>query len=274
MALTITPPDEPRWMRWLSRKVLGMGFGRSVALLAAVLLGALGVLANVAFELGRHGGAGWGTLSGAAIAFGGVLLLSAVVLRMVFVVEHARRRLAVMATQDDLTGVYNRRHFLDVAEREWARCQRYNDDVALLLIDVDHFKSINDTHGHSAGDAALVEIARSASQTLRQADLLARFGGEELIVLLPRTDPLGALDVAERIRERVAARRVPWNDIELCSTVSIGVASIGADHSSLDLVLRDADEALFAAKQAGRNCVRAAPIQPRRSGSTYPVISR
>lgn len=274
MALQTPPPQEPRWMRWLSRKVLEAGFGRSVALFGALFLGSEAAVGWMAWRLGAEGAHGGMLVAGLAVALGALPLLGAVMLRMVFVVEQARRRLAVMATQDDLTGVYNRRHFLDVAEREWARCQRYNDDVALLLIDIDHFKSITDVHGHSAGDAALVEIARAASQTLRQADLLARFGGEELIVLLPRTDPLGALDVAERIRERVAARRVPWNDIELTSTVSIGVASIGADHTSLDLVLRDADEALFAAKQAGRNCVRAAPIQPRRSGSTYPVISR
>jgi len=274
MALQTQAPDDPRWMRWLSRKVLETGFGRSLAAMGALLLAAEGTLAWLAFLRGQQGVGNWALVAGASMALVALPLLGAIVLRMVFVVEHARRRLAVTATQDDLTGAYNRRHFLDVAEREWARSRRYDDDVALLLIDIDHLKSINDAHGRPAGDAALVEIAHAAAQTLRQVDLLARFGGEELVVLLPRTDPLGALDVAERIRERVAAKRVPWQDVDLSSTVSIGVASIGPDHSSLELVLRDADEALFAAKQAGRNCVRAAPIQPRRSGSTYPVISR
>jgi diguanylate cyclase (GGDEF)-like protein len=162
-----------------------------------------------------------------------------------------------------------------MAEREWSRSRRYEMSGALLLIDADHFKLVNDRHGHQAGDALLREIAHAAARSLRQPDLLARFGGEELVVLLPHTDPLGALDVAERIRERVAALRVEWQGEWLTTTVSIGVAAIGSGHASLDAWIHDADTALYAAKEAGRNCVRAAPIQPpRRSGEIKPLTTR
>jgi len=116
----------------------------------------------------------------------------------------------------------------------------------------------------ACGDALLVEVTRQVSATLRQYDLLARFNGGVLVVYLPHTDPLGALDVAERIRERVSQTRLSWNNDLVKATVSVGVAAIGASHSALDEVIADAGVALRAAKTAGRNCVRAAPIPPRR----------
>jgi diguanylate cyclase (GGDEF)-like protein len=200
-------------------------------------------------------------------------LIGSLILRLVFELERTRSRLAVLATQDDLMGVHNRRHFMTLAEREWARARRYDTDGALLLIDADHFKRVNDNHGHLAGDALLREIARVTGQSLRQPDVLARFGGEELIVFLPHTDPLGALDVAERIREQVGALRLVWQSRAVGTTVSIGVASIGSSHACLDALIHDADVALYEAKSAGRNCVRSAPIQPRRSGETHPIHS-
>ncbi|MFZ5542645.1 MAG: diguanylate cyclase [Pseudomonadota bacterium] len=179
------------------------------------------------------------------------------------------------ATHDELTGVHNRRHFTALAERELARCRRYQTAGALLLVDADHFRRINDTHGRACGDALLREITRVTQASLRQPDLLARFGGEELIVFLPHTDPLGALDVADRVRERVSELRLRWQGGEVRGTVSVGVASLGPGHGSLDALVHEANTALFAAKEAGRNCVRAAPIQPRRSsGETPPIPSR
>jgi diguanylate cyclase (GGDEF)-like protein len=185
-----------------------------------------------------------------------------------------RARLAVLATQDALTGVHNRRYFFEIAEREWQRCKRYGEDAALLLIDADNFKSINDLHGHLCGDKLLVAIARAVRATLRSTDLMARFGGEELVILLPHTDPLGALDVAERIRERVAGGRLDWHGEKVGITVSVGVASYGGDDRTLDALVHDADLALYAAKKAGRNCVRAAPIRPRRSGEAHRETSK
>jgi len=167
--------------------------------------------------------------------------------------------------RDALTGAYTQQHFVAAADREWSRIRRHGEDAALLMIDIDRMKGINERYGSDCGDALLVEITRQVSTTLRQYDLLARFGGGVLVVYLPHTDPIGALDVAERVRERVAALRVSWDGHTLRSTVSVGVAAIGASHGALDEVIADAGAALREAKAAGRNCVRAAPIPPRRS---------
>jgi diguanylate cyclase (GGDEF)-like protein len=167
--------------------------------------------------------------------------------------------------RDGLTGAYTQQHFVAAADREWSRIRRHGEDAALLMVDVDHFKRLNDEHGTAAGDAMLVEITRLASSTLRPYDLLSRFGGGVLVVYLPHTDPLGALDVAERIRERVAGLRLAWQGKNVKATISVGVAGIGAAHAGLDAVIGDAGAALREAKSAGRNCVRAAPIPPRQS---------
>ena len=169
--------------------------------------------------------------------------------------------------RDALTGAYTQLHFVAAADREWSRLHRHGEDAALLMVDVDHFRRLNDEHGMACGDTMLVEITRQASSTLRPYDLLARFGGGVLVVYLPHTDLLGALDVAERIRERVASLGLVWEGLCVKTTVSVGVASIGAAHVALDAVIADAGAALREAKAAGRNCVRAAPIPPRRNPS-------
>jgi diguanylate cyclase len=166
--------------------------------------------------------------------------------------------------RDALTGAYTQQHFVAAADREWSRIRRHGEDAALLMIDVDHFKRLNDERGTACGDAMLVEITRLASTTLRPYDLLARFSGGVLVVYLPHTDPLGALDVAERIRERVAGLALLWQGARVRATVSVGVAGIGASHAGLDSVIADAGMALREAKSAGRNCVRSAPIPPKR----------
>lgn len=188
--------------------------------------------------------------------------------------ERQNLALEVRATRDELTGVLNRDCFLQLAEREFARSRRYDADCAVLLVDADRFRNINDRYGRSCGDALLRAIVHASSRQLRSPDVLARFSGEALSVLLPQTDPLGALDVAERIRETVAELQMAWKGATVGTTVSVGVASLGVGHAGLDSLLGDADGALHAAKEAGRNCVRAAPIQPRRSGEAYPVISK
>jgi len=165
--------------------------------------------------------------------------------------------------RDALTGAYTQQHFVAAADREWSRNRRHGEDAALLMVDVDHFKRLNDEFGTACGDAMLVEITRQASSTLRPYDLLARFGGGVLVVYLPHTDPLGALDVAERIRERVAGLRLAWEGKSVKATVSVGVSGVGLSHQALDGVIADAGNALREAKSAGRNCVRSAPIPPR-----------
>ncbi len=168
------------------------------------------------------------------------------------------------AIRDALTGAYTQRYFIAAADREWSRIRRHGEDAALLMIDADQLRAINDAHGMACGDALLVQLTRLVSATLRQYDLMARFNAGVLVVYLPQTDPMGAVDVAERVRERIANLRMAWPTGQISVTVSIGVAAIGADHTALDSVIGDAGTALRAAKTAGRNCVRAAPVPPKR----------
>ncbi len=196
---------------------------------------------------------------------GGVIALS-VVIRLARVVADTRARQALQAVDDDLTGLSNRRHFLELVEREFARCRRYGDDGALLLIDADHLRRINEHLGQLCGDALLLEVTKRVGTTLRQPDLLARFGGAELAVFLPNTDPLGALDAAERIRQQVASAPYTWQQTHVVATVSIGVSTVHQGQLSVDTMVHEAEQALEAAKEAGRNCVRTGPIKPRKSG--------
>lgn len=267
-------PSQTDWMTRTSRALVQIGFVPALALVTLVLVPVFTLLAPLlVMVLGR----GSPIMAAQVAALSALILVPAVgamVLRLLFQLERARARLSVLATQDSLTGVHNRRYFFEVAEREWGRCKRYGEDAALLLIDADNFKAINDVYGHLCGDRLLIAIAKAVRATLRQPDLMARFGGEELVILLPHTDPLGALDVAERIRERVAGGRLDWNGEKVGTTVSVGVASYAGDDRTLDALIHDADLALYAAKKAGRNCVRAAPIKPRRSGETHRETSR
>lgn len=260
------------WRRFTSM-VLRIGLVSSTLLATAVVLVVAQVVAHGVVTL-TGGAERWvvtmTALIATLVAAPPVLWLA---LRLVFDLDEAQRTIEEQACRDPLTGVYNRRHFLTVVEREWARARRYGTHGALLLVDVDHFKRVNDGQGHLCGDALLREIARVSNESLRQADVLARFGGEEFIVFLPSTDPLGALDVAERIRQHVAALRLQWQGVSTGATVSIGVASLGPLHASVDALINDADAALYQAKEAGRNCVRAAPVQPRPFGAAQGVTS-
>ena len=170
--------------------------------------------------------------------------------------------------RDALTGAYTQRYFIAAADREWSRIRRHGGDAALLMIDPDHLGSINDAHGMDCGDAALVQLARLVTATLRQYDLMARFNAGVLVLYLPHTDPIGAIDVAERIRDRIASHRMHWPTGTVTLTVSVGVAAVGADHAALDAVIGDAGAALRQAKAAGRNCVRASPVPPKRLPSS------
>ncbi len=244
-----------RWQR-LRREVLRQGPVRVTLAVAA----ASGVFAAVASQGGLWLAAMPLNIGLAlAVLAGAFALVGAAVwplMHMLDDLEVARVKLDVLATRDELTGVFNRRQFLVLAEREWARCRRYDMGAAMVMFDVDHFKRVNDQHGHLAGDLMLREIARAAAQTLRHADFLGRFGGEEFIVFLPHTDALGALDVAERIRERVAAIQLEWRGQQVSTTVSLGVATLGISHDTVGALIADADRALYTAKDAGRNCVR------------------
>jgi diguanylate cyclase (GGDEF)-like protein len=167
--------------------------------------------------------------------------------------EHELERLA---TYDELTGLRNRRSLLACLQSELERQQRYACGVSVLVIDVDHFKSVNDCHGHAAGDTVLQRVSQGMLAVMRDVDVLGRTGGEEFAAVLPQTDPAGALRVAERLRAAVAALDLDLGEAVLRVTVSVGAASAWPDASVKDLLAR-ADRALYAAKHGGRNRVMA-----------------
>lgn len=255
----------------LSRLVLRLGLARSNSLLTLVVCLLAVLIAQAVITFFGDGSRVIAMVSAIVCTLLLAPLIGAFMLRLVFQLEEARQQLSVLATRDDLTGLNNRRHFMVLAQREWERARRYNNAAALLLVDVDHFKLVNDSHGHLCGDELLRRIAAVTAQSLRQADVLARFGGEELIVFLPQTDPLGALDVAERIRERVQALVLQWRGNSVGTTVSIGVAPLRPELPSLEWMIHEADTALYAAKSDGRNRVRALPFERRRGGAAFSV---
>ncbi|MDK9689242.1 diguanylate cyclase [Azospira sp.] len=183
------------------------------------------------------------------------------------VIEHACRQAAIaidrnramdslhrLATVDTLTGLNNRSRFLDQGEAEITRARRLGRSVAVLMLDVDHFKRINDTHGHGAGDVALKIVAAIIARELRAIDICGRLGGEEFAVMLPETDGQGAMQAAERLRQAVAQEKVRVAEgVELGITVSIGATILAPQDANIDHLLARADGALYEAKRSGRN---------------------
>jgi diguanylate cyclase len=157
-----------------------------------------------------------------------------------------------IARTDELTGINNRRAFMELGEQTTRLCQRQRQPLSALLLDVDHFKQINDTYGHSAGDLVLKQIGSLMAQQFRAADVCGRIGGEEFAVLLADTDTQAATSVANKFRQEVANATLQWQGHTLQVTVSIGVASHNADLSTL---LQRADAAMYQAKNSGRNRV-------------------
>jgi len=161
-----------------------------------------------------------------------------------------------LAMTDLLTGVLNRRGFEEAMQREFSRAARKNETLSLLLLDIDHFKQINDRFGHQLGDRVLALLTKHVSGTLRTEDVFGRLGGEEFGVILPSIDHAQALEVAERIRGLVAALPIDAAQAQAHITVSIGVASTDADGREWDSLYRVADQRLYDVKTAGRNQVR------------------
>ena len=162
-----------------------------------------------------------------------------------------------LSSLDGLTGLGNRRHFFEVAKVEFERTRRHARPLSVAMIDLDRYKELNDRWGHLVGDAVLREVAERLRDSVRTIDVVARYGGDEFVVLMPETGLAEALLVAGRVCRRVAQGPVVDDGVTVATTVSVGVAEIGAQCETLEDLLKCADQALYAAKEAGRNRVEA-----------------
>jgi diguanylate cyclase (GGDEF)-like protein len=261
-----------------------VGIGTAVAILGILLAGVIAkrvsspihALTKAADSLGREGGVtSLPRLRGSSEVIHLSTSLRSLLLRIGFVerltqeaeakaaeeakkFEHDIASLRKLAETDPLTNLLNRRAFMDAAADAMRYYQRYGRAIATLVVDIDHFKRVNDVHGHAAGDAVIRRIGELIAQTLRETDKVARFGGEEFVVLLREVGEHDAHELAERIRLVIAESRIPFDGKELSVTVSIGCAAITAHDRDIEELIERADRALYAAKGSGRNCIRLA----------------
>lgn len=178
---------------------------------------------------------------------------------------NVRQHLFVAATRDALTGLHNKRSFKEQADRAFAFSRRHRQSLSFIVFDIDHFKNVNDTHGHAIGDEVLQGVARRVAETVRIEDTVARMGGEEFVVILPAVGCDHGILAARRIRAVIAGRPFITSKGPLEVTVSLGVAEFDPDkHHAPDDLVSDADDRLYEAKNAGRNCVRPEGSRHRR----------
>jgi diguanylate cyclase (GGDEF)-like protein len=157
------------------------------------------------------------------------------------------------ARVDITTNIYNRRGLLELGKRELDRAHRYERPLAAMMIDIDRFKRVNDSHGHAIGDLVLKELAHLLESNIRTIDILGRYGGEEFVILLPETSPESAYEIAERLRKKVSDHTFKPESLKLHITISIGLAFSSGENSGLQDLIRRADDAMYRSKGAGRN---------------------
>ncbi len=174
-------------------------------------------------------------------------------------IQALESRLREQSIRDPLTGLHNRRYLTESLEREIARAERDEVPLSIVMLDLDHFKKLNDSHGHAAGDLALQAVAAELVRGVRHMDVVCRYGGEEFLILMPGTSLAVAVERAEQLRRAMEALVVAAGDKQIGVTASVGVAVLQARDIHGDLLLCAADQALYAAKAAGRNCVRMSP---------------
>lgn len=189
--------------------------------------------------------------------------------------RQASQKRALMAEKDAMTGLYNKNYLMNMVNGEISRSKVLGDSLSLVMLDIDNFKHYNDTNGHPAGDQVLIEIANIIRQNTRDLDLCARFGGEEFMIVLPKTPLRIAQEIAERIRRTVQKASFPYEDKQPLGTLtaSFGVASF-PDHATItDELIRKTDVALYGAKRTGKNrvCVYSGSLEKKLSSSTQPT---
>ncbi|HOP68809.1 MAG: histidine kinase N-terminal 7TM domain-containing protein [Dethiobacteria bacterium] len=191
----------------------------------------------------------WFMVGMAPLSYGRMIMM-----RDITELKQVEEALHLLATTDELTGLWNRRHFIESLKQEIERARRYNHQFSFILLDIDNFKGINDSLGHAAGDAALQHLATVIKKVLRRVDIVGRLGGEEFGILLPVTDLNEAVIFSERIRKSVEAAPAQYNHREISITVSMGVTSYRPG-ACVDEIINTADEALYEAKARGKNCI-------------------
>ncbi|MDT8420182.1 MAG: bacteriohemerythrin [Desulfuromonadales bacterium] len=184
------------------------------------------------------------------------LSLEAKVARRTAALSQANRHLEELALTDVLTGIPNRRHAMHSLANRWEESARNNTPLVCTMVDADHFKTINDTYGHDAGDAVLIELSKTLQLAFRSYDIVCRLGGDEFLIICPNTPLESGVRIAERTRQMVAKLRVPTGEGFWNGSISVGVAAKNAEMSHYEDLIKRADTAVYAAKQAGRNCVR------------------
>lgn len=168
--------------------------------------------------------------------------------------EKANDELSKLASTDALTHVFNRRHFMTLGQGEFQRAKRYKRNLAVIMLDIDEFKVVNDRYGHAAGDMALVNLAECCRSSVRDSDIVGRLGGEEFAICCPEADLEGAEVIAERIRQVCEGTCLEFEEHRFCVTVSLGVTMLQEGDVRLEQLMQRADKLLYRAKESGRNC--------------------
>ncbi|HXZ48531.1 MAG TPA: GGDEF domain-containing protein [Usitatibacter sp.] len=249
-ALALLAWQRPRARRGFGRSLLAACYATaSIACLARAIAAALSSRPLAVFDAAAGGQAlGFLAASAAAVASSFAFLLMHK--------ERADAQALRLATLDPTTGAYNRRTFHEIAEREMSRARRAGQPLSIIMVDIDHFRVVNEKHGHRVGDEVLARLADTLRASLRKEDMLVRYGGEEFLVLLPDVPGPGAVVVAGRLRKAVAATEIEVEAIKLALTVSAGVAArLDEGPESVDRLVARAEEALGLAKSRGRNRV-------------------
>jgi diguanylate cyclase (GGDEF)-like protein len=184
-----------------------------------------------------------------------VILVAYITTMLAADIRYAVEKIRQVSDTDELTGLYNMRAFSSILQRAFKQSVRHGHPLSIVMVDSDNLKTVNDAHGHEAGNRLLQHVVRCIRDELRGSDVMARFGGDEFVLLLPETNRRGAQEMAERIRKSVDTARFDIRGGELNSTVSLGVASYPEDGGNLEVILDKADKAMYRAKQRGRNRV-------------------